>query len=65
MLADVNRMAHVLEEENIRLHPEDAISTKLWVEKLKEKNISIFYKFKLDLPPPGSELQNNVFVLCI
>ena len=65
MLADVNRMAHVVKEGNIRLDPEDTISTKLWVEILKEKNISTFYKLKLDCPSPDSGLQGNMFVLCI
>ena len=48
MLADVNWMAHAVEKDFIRLHPEDAISTKLWVDRLQQNNISIFYKSKLD-----------------
>jgi hypothetical protein len=55
----------MVEEENIRLHKEDAISTKLWVDRLKAKNILIFYKDKLDPPPSGSKLQGEDFVMCI
>ena len=58
-------MACVVEEENIRLHKEDGISTKLWVDQLKAKNINIFFKAKLDLPPSGSKLQGEYFVMCI
>ena len=58
-------MARVIQEENIRLHKEDAISTKLWVDRLKAKNICIFYKNKLDPPPSGSKLQGEDFVMCI
>ncbi len=55
----------MVEEENIRLHIEDAISTKLWVDQLKVKNINTFYKDKLDLPPSGSKLQGEDFIMCI
>ena len=58
-------MACVVEEDSIRLHPEDAISTKLWVDRLQQNNISIFHKSKLDQPPEGSVLQADLFILCI
>ena len=58
-------MACAVEEENIRLHIEDGISTKLWVDRLKAKNINIFYKDMLDLPPSGSKLQGEAFIMCI
>jgi hypothetical protein len=58
-------MAHAVKEENIRLHIEDGISTKLWVDRLKAKNINIFYKDILDLPPSGSKLQEEAFIMCI
>ena len=55
----------MVKKENIRLHIEDAISTKLWVDRLKAKNINTFYKDKLDLPPSGSKLQGEDFIMCI
>src|SRR6266853_720946 len=58
-------MACAVKEENIRLHKEDAISTKLWVDRLKVKNTHIFYKDKLDPPPSGSKLQGEDFIMCI
>lgn len=64
-LSDVNRLAQELERATKQLHSEDIISTKLWVERFKAENISIFYKDKLTPPPPGSGLDQGTFVLCI
>jgi len=64
-LQDVCWMARAVEEENIRLHEEDAISTKLWVDRLKVNNIQVFYKDKQVPPPSGSKLQGEDFVMCI
>ena len=65
LLQDVCRMARMVEEEDIRLHKEDGISTKLWVDRLKAKNVNIFFKDMLDLPPSGSKLQGEAFIMCI
>jgi hypothetical protein len=64
-LSDVSRLARTLEDEKIRLHPEDAISAKLWMDRLKDDNVHVFYKDKLDPPPLESRLQPDSFVLCI
>jgi hypothetical protein len=64
-LGDVSWMAWALEEEKVWLHPEDAISTKLWVNRFKDENIGIFYKDKLKKPPLGSRLHADTLVLCI
>ena len=58
-------MARSFESDKICLHPEDAISTRLWIDKIKSDGIQIFYKDRLDSPPPGSNLQQDIFVLCI
>jgi hypothetical protein len=58
-------MAHIVEEENIRLHKEDGIPTKLWMDRLKVNNIHSFYKDILDSPPSGSKLQGDDFIMCI
>ena len=65
LLQDICRMACMVEEEDIRLHKEDGISTKLWVDRLKATNIHLFYKDKLDPPPSGSRLQEEDIILCI
>jgi hypothetical protein len=58
-------MARALEEEKIRLHPEDGISTKLWIDRFKASNVLVFNKDKLSHPPPGSGLDQDLFILCI
>ena len=47
------------------MHPEDAISTQIWADKLRSENARVFHKNKLDLPPPDSSLQQDEFVMCI
>ena len=64
-LSDVNRLAQALKQETKQLHSEDIISTKLWIDRYKSENIYIFYKDKLDAPPPGLGLNLETFVLCI
>jgi hypothetical protein len=64
-LTDVHRLSRMLDEEKIRLHPEDAISTRLWVDHLKSDHVNAFFKSRLDQPPSGSRLQPDVFVLCM
>jgi hypothetical protein len=58
-------MSWVIEQETIQLHTEDAISTRLWVDKLKSNDVNVFYKDKLEQPPSGSGLQQDAFILCI
>jgi hypothetical protein len=43
-LSDVSCLAQALKEENIQLHPEDAILARLWANRLKSDNIHISYK---------------------
>jgi hypothetical protein len=58
-------MSCAVEQETICLHPEDAISIRLWMDRLKGDNISVFYKDKLTPPPPASRLQGDTFILCV
>ena len=62
---EVSRMAQMIEQENVRLHTEDAISVRLWADRLKNDNVNIFIKDKLDSSPVGSTLDEDTFVLCI
>ena len=63
--AYVNRYAQENEQSSIRLHKEDAISVKLWLDRLKEKNTLVFLKDKVSPPPPGSDLAPDAYILCI
>ena len=61
----VNHWAQQVERGKIQLHLEDAISIKLWVDRLKDNNVKIFLKDKATDPPLGSDLDKNGFILCI
>ena len=65
-LNEVNKIAQALDDDDkIRLHPDDAISTRLWIEQLSKEGTRTFYKDKQDLPPNDSGLRRDAFVLCI
>jgi hypothetical protein len=64
-LRDVSRMTRAEQEETIRLHPEDAISIKLWMDRLTSMKVNVFYKDKITPPPPASRLQGDTFILCL
>ena len=64
-LKEVNQIANALNNDNIRLHPDDAISTRLMMEKLAAQGAITFYKDKQDRAPNGSRLPEDAFVLCI
>jgi hypothetical protein len=64
-LKKVNKIAQALDDDDkIRLHLDNAISTRLWIEQLSKEGTHTFYKDKQDLPSDDSELQ-DAFVLCI
>ena len=63
-LEEVNRLAQVLENDRIRLHPDDAISTQLLIAQLSHQGHLTYYKDKQD-PAIDSGLPADAFVLCI
>ncbi len=65
MPADVSRLGHVVEQQEICLHPQDVISVRLWVDRFRDNDTLVFYKDKVDQPPPNSQLEKDTFVLCI
>ena len=64
-LQEVNHVAQDLVNDKIRLHPDDAISTRLSLEDLASKGTYVFYKDKQDRAPIDSRLPDDAFVLCI
>ena len=54
-----------MEQQEIRLHPQDVISVWLWVDRFRDNDTLVFYKDKVDQPPPNSQLEKDTFVLCI
>jgi hypothetical protein len=61
-LKEVNWIAQAQDNDKIRLHPNDAISTKLRIEQLAAQGVRTFYKHKQDRDPG---LPADAFVLCI
>ena len=50
---------------DIWLDNNDAHSTWIWVDKLRAQGDFVYYKDKRDPPPEGSDLADNLFMLCI
>ena len=64
-LKEVNQIAQVLESHKIRLHLDDAIASRLLLDKLSKKGVLTFYKDKQDRTLIDSRLPEDAFVLCI
>jgi hypothetical protein len=50
---------------DIRLHANDAHSTRIWVDRLQSQGDFVYYKDKQDPVPERSNLSENLFALCI
>jgi hypothetical protein len=64
-MGEIGRIRKEIERENIRLDSNDATSTRIWVETLQSEGHFLCYKDKLDRPPDGSNLADDMFFLCI
>jgi hypothetical protein len=64
-LQDIRRIEKAIEAESVRLHPDDGQSTLRWVEKLRAEDKLLGFKAKSDLPPAGSGLDPDTFVLML
>jgi hypothetical protein len=58
-------MAQIIEEEKISLYNENGVSTRLWMDRLKAENICVFLKDKITHSPPGSNLNEDTFAMCL
>jgi hypothetical protein len=63
--ADVSQLGRMVEQQEICLHLNDAISVRLWIDRFRDNDTLVFYKDKADQPPPNSQLEQDSFVLCI
>lgn len=63
--ADVRRVERMIEMENIQLARGDGESVILWVERLRAAGHFVEIKRSTDLPPQGSNLADNAFILII
>ena len=62
---EICRIRKEVERADIRLDANDAHSTRIWVNKLQSQGTFMYYKDKRDPPPEGSDLTDNLFMLCI
>ncbi|KAH9024713.1 hypothetical protein EDB84DRAFT_1246658, partial [Lactarius hengduanensis] len=62
---DINRYRQIVEDVEICLDDNDAISLRLWVLRLQEGGSACVLKDWKDSPPPESGLSPDSFVLCI
>ena len=64
-LKEVNQIAQVIDNHKIRLHPDDAIATRLLMDELSTQGHLTFYKDKQDCALINSRLPEDAFVLCL
>jgi len=64
-MGEICRIRKEVLRAEIRLDANDAHSTRIWVDKLRSQGDFVYYKDKQDPPPEGSDLANNLFMLCI
>ena len=65
VLKEVNQIAQGLDNHHARLHPDDAIATRLLIDELSAKGNLTFYKDKQDRALIDSRLPEDAFILCI
>jgi hypothetical protein len=64
-LGEIARVRKAVDREIIELDPNDANSTRIWASNLHDDGHIVFYKSKQDLPPEGSDLAPDLFMLCL
>jgi hypothetical protein len=64
-MGEICRIRKDVLRADIRLDANDAHSTRIWVSKLQLQGDFIYYKDKQDPPLEGSNLADNLFMLCI
>ena len=64
-LKEINHIAFAFYSDKMRLHPDDAISTRLLIERLSAQGTHTFYKDKQDRTPIELGLPQDAFILCI
>jgi hypothetical protein len=62
---DINRLHQIIQDGEICLDENDAISIKLSATHLQEVGAEVIMKDKIDPPPYGSGLSPDTFVFCI
>ncbi len=64
-MQEICRIRKEVQRADIQLDANDVQSTQIWVNNLQSQGEFVYYKDKLDPPTEGSDLCNNLFMLCI
>ena len=64
-MGEICRIRKEVLKADIQLDGNDAHSTQIWVNNLKSEGDFVYYKNKQDPLPEGSNLVDNLFILCI
>ena len=64
-MGEIGQIRKEIEQESIRLDPNDARSTQIWTETLQSEGHFVAYKNKLDPSLKDLHLAEDVFFLCI
>jgi hypothetical protein len=64
-MRDINRYRQIVEDVQVRLDDNDAISLQLWLLRLQQGGDQCALKDRIDPPPPKSGLSEDSFVMCI
>ena len=64
-MRDITCIRQIVEDTEICLDQNDAISIRLWSTQLQQDGAHVILKDKQDPPPLGSALSPEIFVLCI
>ena len=64
-MRDIARLRRIVEDNEIHLDDNDAISIRLWVTRLRQGGVGVVLKDKRDPAPPGSGVDNDCFILCL
>jgi hypothetical protein len=62
---EICRIRKDVQRANIQLDPNDAQSTRIWVNMLQSEGEFVYYKDKQDPPPEGADLASDLFILCL
>lgn len=63
--ADVRRIEKMIEQDTVRLAPQDGPSVLKWIKRLREAGHYVEFKSSYGPPPPSSNIERDAFILVI
>ena len=62
---NISCLHQIVENNEIHLDNNDAISIRLWVTRLQQGGVGVVLKDRMDPAPPGSGVDDDCFILCL